>query len=43
MVIMIFDWTTIVSDVTTAILTSGLFVGVIKKYPFLLKAAVYVE
>jgi hypothetical protein len=37
------DWTTILNDVSTAVLTSGLFFGLIKKYPVIGKAALYVE
>lgn len=37
-----FDWTTVLSDVSTAILTSGIFFGLIKKYPIIGKAAHYV-
>lgn len=34
-------WTTVINDVSTAILTSGLFVALIKKFPIIAKAAVY--
>lgn len=40
---MTFDWTTVVNVVATSILSSGLFVGVLRKYPLLLKGVVYVE
>jgi hypothetical protein len=35
-------WTTVINDVSTAILTSGLFVALIKKFPIIGKAALYV-
>lgn len=34
-------WTTVINDVSTAVLTSGLLVAIIKKFPFIAKAAVY--
>jgi hypothetical protein len=37
------DWTTILNDVSTAVLTSGLFFGLIKKYPIIGKVALYAE
>jgi hypothetical protein len=36
------DWTIILNAVSTAVLTSGLFFGLIKKYPIVGRAALYV-